>query len=79
MKQTVTNPLLGSFACGLPSLARDNLSSMTALSTKLFNPNNLKSVLQAKVNSTDDKGINDVDLVLVKQQNSAEDGDLVVA
>ncbi|PLX20177.1 MAG: repressor LexA [Marinilabiliales bacterium] len=78
-EQTVKIPLLGSVACGLPILAEENIEAMIAVSTKIAKPNNTYFLLQATGDSMNEKGINDGDLVLVKQQNSAEDGDLVVA
>lgn len=78
-EQTVKIPLLGTVACGLPILAEENIEAMIAVSTKIAKPNNKYFLLQAKGDSMDKKGINDGDLVLVKQQNSAENGDIVVA
>jgi len=77
--QTVKIPLLGAIACGLPILAEENIEAMIAVSTKLAKPTNKYFLLQAKGDSMNEKGINDGDLVLVKQQNSAENGDIVVA
>ena len=77
--QTVKIPLLGAIACGLPILAEENIEAMIAVSTKLAKPTNKYFLLQAKGDSMNEKGINDGDLVLVKQQNSAGNGDMVVA
>jgi len=78
-EQTVKIPLLGSVACGLPILAEENIEAMIAVSTKIAKPNNTYFLLQAKGDSMNEKGINNGDLILVKQQHSAENGDLVVA
>lgn len=78
-EQTVKIPLLGTIACGLPILAEENIEAMIAVSTKLAKPSNKYFLLQAKGDSMNEKGINDGNLVLVKQQSSAENGDLVVA
>ena len=78
-EQTVKIPLLGTVACGLPILAEENIEAMIAVSTKIAKPNNKYFLLQAKGDSMNEKGINDGDLVLVKQQNSANNGDIVVA
>lgn len=78
-EQTVKIPLLGTIACGLPILAEENIEAMIAVSTKLAKPSDKYFLLQAKGDSMNEKGINDGDLVLVKQQSSAENGDLVVA
>ena len=77
--QTVKIPLLGAIACGLPILAEENIEAMIAVSTKLAKPTNKYFLLQAKGDSMNEKGINDGDLVLVKQQNSAENGNIVIA
>lgn len=77
--QTVKIPLLGAIACGLPILAEENIEAMIAVSTKLAKPANKYFLLQAKGDSMNEKGINDGDLVLVKQQNLADNGDIVVA
>ncbi len=77
--QTVKIPLLGAIACGLPILAEENIEAMIAVSTKLAKPTDKYFLLQAKGDSMNEKGINDGDLVLVKQQNSADNGDIVVA
>lgn len=78
-EQTVKIPLLGTIACGLPILAEENIEAMIAVSTKLAKPNNNYFLLKAVGDSMNLKGINDGDLVLVKQQNTAENGDIVVA
>lgn len=78
-EQTVKIPLLGVVACGLPILAEENVEAMISVSTKLAKPNNKYFLLQAQGDSMNEKGINHGDLVLVKQQNSAENGDIVVA
>jgi repressor LexA len=77
--QTVKIPLLGAIACGLPILAEENIEAMIAVSTKLAKPTNKYFLLQAKGDSMNEKGISDGDLVLVKQQNTADNGDIVVA
>jgi repressor LexA len=78
-EQTVKIPLLGTIACGLPILAEENIEAMIAVSTKLAKPADKYFLLQAKGDSMNEKGINDGDLVLVKQQNSADSGDIVIA
>ncbi len=78
-EQTVKIPLLGTVACGLPILAEENIEAMIAVSTKIVKPNHTYFLLQARGDSMNKKGINDGDLVLVKQQNTADNGDIVVA
>ena len=78
-EQTVKIPLVGTIACGLPILAEENIEAMIAVSTKLAKSPNKYFLLQANGDSMNQKDINDGDLVLVKQQNSAGNGDIVVA
>ncbi len=78
-EQTVKIPLLGTIACGLPVLAEENIEAMISVSTKLVKPNDKYFLLKARGDSMNEKGINDGDLLLVKQQNTAETGDMVVA
>ncbi len=78
-EQTVKIPLLGTIACGLPILAEENIEAMIAVSTKIAKPTNKYFLLRAKGDSMNEKGIKNGDLVLVKQQNTADNGDIVVA
>ena len=77
--QTVKVPLLGTVACGLPILAEENIEAQFSISVKLAKPPHKYFLLRAKGDSMDLKGVNDGDLVLIKQQNSAESGDIVLA
>lgn len=77
--QTVDVPLVGSISCGVPVLAEENVEAMIPVSTKLAKPPEKYFLLRAKGDSMDQKGINDGDLVLVRQQPTAIDGDIVVA
>lgn len=77
--QTVDVPLVGTAACGLPILAEQNVEAMISVSARIVKPPHKYFILKAKGASMDKKGINDGDLVLVRQQNVAENGDLVVA
>ena len=77
--QTVDIPLVGNVACGMPIFAEENVSAMIPVSVKLAKPSNKYFFLRAKGDSMNEKGINDGDLALVKQQPNANNGDLVVA
>lgn len=78
-EQTVEIPLIGTVACGLPILAEQNIEAMYPVSTKLAPPSNKYFLLRAQGDSMSEKGINDGDLVLVKQKSTAENGDIIVA
>jgi repressor LexA len=77
--QTVDVPLVGAAACGTPIMAEENIQAMMPVSTKLARPPHRYFLLRAQGDSMDQKGIHDGDLVLVRQQTAAKDGDMVVA
>jgi repressor LexA len=77
--RTIEVPLVGSVACGLPLLAEENTEAFIPVSIGLASPGNNYFLLRATGDSMDEAGINDGDLVLVRQQASAENGDKVVA
>ncbi len=77
--QTVDVPLIGAVACGTPVLAQENIEAMFPVSTKLARPPHRYFLLKAKGDSMNQKNINDGDLVLVRQQTVAKNGDNVVA
>lgn len=77
--QTVDVPLVGVVACGTPIFAEENIEAMIPVSTKFARLSAKYFLLRAKGDSMNEKGINDGDLVLVRQQNTANNGDIVVA
>lgn len=76
---TIKVPLVGTVACGSPILAEENIDGMIPVSVNLARPGSKYFFLRALGDSMDEAGINDGDLVLVRQQPVAEDGDIVVA
>ncbi|WP_262891366.1 LexA family protein [Ulvibacter litoralis] len=72
-------PLLGSVSCGLPILAEENIESKILISTKLVKKANDYFLLRASGDSMNKKGIHSGDLLLIKQQQVANHGDLVLA
>ena len=79
MARTISLPLVGSVACGGPLLAEENIQAYIPVSTSLVKPGSKYFLLRAVGDSMDKAGINSGDLVLVKQQNVAENGQNVVA
>lgn len=79
MARTISVPLVGSVACGGPLLAEENIEAYIPVSTSLVKPGSKYFLLRAVGDSMDKAGINPGDLVLVKQQNAAENGQNVVA
>lgn len=78
-EQTIKVPLLGSVACGNPIFAEENIEAYIPVSTQIIKQSNKYFILKASGNSMNEAGINDGDLVLVRQQQVANDRDLVVA
>jgi len=78
-EQTVKVPLLGTVTCGLPVYAEENIEAEIAVSTKIARQPGKYYLLRTQGDSMNLRGINDGDLVLVKHQEHAENGDIVVA
>lgn len=77
--QTVDVPLVGMVACGAPILAEENVEAVIRVSTELARPPHRYFILRAKGDSMNERSIKDGDLVLVRQQTTARNGDPVVA
>lgn len=77
--QTVDIPLVGTVACGTPVLAEENIEGMIPVSTKLAKSPHRYFLLKAEGDSMNEKGVNDGDLVLVRQQLTADNGNMIVA
>jgi repressor LexA len=77
--RTVPIPLVGTVACGAPLLAEENIEAMIPVSTALARPGHRYFLLRARGESMNQATINDGDLVLVRQQSTADSGMVVVA
>lgn len=77
--RTVDVPLVGAVPCGAPMLAEENIEAHIPVSENLARPGAKYFLLRAQGNSMDRSDINDGDLLLVRQQPTATDGDKVVA
>jgi len=71
-------PLLGQVTAGIPVLAEENIESYLALPEEMVKGNKL-FLLRVKGDSMKEAGIFQGDLVIVRQQPSAENGEIVVA
>lgn len=71
-------PLLGSVSCGLPKLAEENVEEYIHLPVSLFGQDDFY-LLRANGNSMINAGINKGDLVLIRQSDTADPGQIVVA
>ncbi len=72
-------PVVGKVSCGMPIYAEENIATYISVSKKIAQPNNSYFILYAEGDSMNLAGINSGDMVLIKQQPSANNGDLVVA
>lgn len=77
-REVVNVPLVGTVAAGQPILAVENVEGYFPIPSE-FMPNAQSFMLKVKGDSMINAGIFDGDQVLVKQQFSAENGDMVVA
>jgi len=76
---TVKVPLVGTVAAGAPILAEQNIEARIPVDSRLVRGSSQYFLLKVRGCSMDQKGIQDGDFVLVKQQPSANSGDIVVA
>lgn len=77
--KTVKVPVVGYVPCGAPFLAEENIEKQIVVSEKIAKPPYRYFMLRAAGDSMNRDRINDGDLVLVRQQMTANNGDIVVA
>jgi len=77
--RTIDIPMIGSISCGSLMLAEENIEGFVPVSSKLVDNQNKYFLLKARGDSMNKAGINDGDVVLVKQQPIANNGEIVVA
>lgn len=70
--------VLGSVSCGVPRLAEENIDEYVSLPESMFGKGEFY-ILRAKGDSMIEAGIDDGDLVVIRQQPSADNGQIVVA
>jgi repressor LexA len=70
-------PLLGQVAAGAPLLAAENIEATMSLPIEMADESTF--ILRVRGDSMIEAGILDGDFVVVRQQNTASDGDIVVA
>lgn len=71
-------PLLGNIACGEPIFADGNIKDYVHLPSSMLGSGSF-FMLTAKGDSMIEAGIDDGDLVLIRQQDTAETGQIIVA
>ncbi|HEY3374113.1 MAG TPA: transcriptional repressor LexA [Candidatus Aquicultor sp.] len=70
-------PLVGRVAAGLPLLAQENIEDNFAVPSELASESSF--MLRVKGDSMIEAGILDGDYIIIRQQNTAHDGEIVVA
>jgi repressor LexA len=76
--EIVEIPLVGQISAGTPILAEENIEDSFPVPSR-FISNGTHFMLTVKGNSMIEAGIYDGDYILVKQQNTAQNGQIVVA
>ncbi|MFW5648352.1 MAG: transcriptional repressor LexA [Candidatus Alkaliphilus sp. MAG34] len=77
-KEIVNIPIIGSVTAGTPVLAVENVEDIFPFAVDFVNNNNV-FILTVKGDSMIDAGILDNDYVIISQQPTAANGDIVVA
>ena len=77
-REMVNVPIVGKVAAGEPILAVENIENYFPIPAE-FMPNEQTFILQVQGESMINAGILDGDYILVQQQSTANDGDMVVA
>lgn len=77
-REVASIPLVGQVAAGVPILAAQNIESYFPLPAD-YMPQNPAFMLRVKGTSMINAGINNGDLLLVEEQKTAQNGDIVVA
>ena len=74
----VRTPVLGRVACGIPKYAEENIEEYVKLPVAIFGKGDFY-LLRANGDSMIEADIKDNDLVLIRRQDTAEAGQIVVA
>lgn len=75
---TVLVPILGFVSCGIPKFAEENIEEYVRLPITLFGKGDF-FILRANGDSMIEANIDHGDLVVIRQQSYAEEGQIVVA
>ena len=78
MKNVNELAIVGRIACGTPILAEENIESYLTISGDFLGTGEFFA-LRAKGNSMINAGIDDGDIVIIKKQSAADEGQIVVA
>jgi len=77
--QAVELPVMGKIAAGVPIEAIQHASHNVAVPGTMLSGNGHHYALEVKGDSMIDAGINDGDVVVIRETSTADDGDIVVA
>ena len=79
---TISIPVIGKVAAGEPILAQENIEDYFSIGESFFSQSDLKNdtfVLKVQGESMINAGINNGDYIIVSKQNTARNGQIVVA
>ncbi len=76
---TINVPLVGSVACGTPVFAQENIETYIPVSTRMAQSGGKYFILRASGDSMNKAGIENGNLLLIRQQDSAQTDEIVVA
>ena len=77
-RETITLPVLGTVSCGIPKFAEENIEEYVQVPTSWFGAGKFFA-LRADGQSMINAGIDDGNLVIIRKQDYAEFGQIVVA
>ena len=77
-REVVNVPMVGTVAAGMPILATENITDYFPIPSE-FLPNTDIFMLRVKGESMINVGIHDGDQIIVSKQNTAKNGDIIVA
>lgn len=75
---SIIAPMVGTVRCGAPIFASENIEESFALPIEIFGKDKI-FLLKAEGDSMVDAGINEGDILVIRQANQAENGEIVVA
>ena len=81
-ESTISVPIVGKVAAGAPILALENIEDYFTIGESFFNKDALKNdnfILRVQGESMINVGINNGDYIIVSKQNTAKNGQIVVA
>ena len=77
--ETVSGPVIGTVAAGMPILAEENYERTLHVDRSMARDGGAMYALRVRGDSMMEEGILDGDTVIVRQQSTARNGDIVVA